>query len=51
MLAYYLNPRYQYNNNISHNQELTNAVLEVFQKLEPNSDMGGEIGNEVTQQQ
>lgn len=45
--AHYLNPRYQYNDNVGNDGELIRAVHNVYKKLDPDSPHVAQFGNEV----
>lgn len=46
-VAYYLNPKYQYNHDIALNEELLMALKDVIYRLEGDSDLAAEAISEV----
>lgn len=47
IVAYYLNPRFQYRQGLGEDPRLIDAVHQAFNKLDPNSDGLAQFGNEV----
>ena len=47
IVAYFLNPRFQYRYGVGSDPELLQAVHDVFAKLDPTIESLGQFGNEV----
>ena len=47
IVAYFLNPRFQYRRGVGSDPELLQAVHDVFAKLDPTTESLGQFGNEV----
>ena len=46
-VAYFLNPKYQYRDNLGRNAELLDAMHKVYMQLDPVADGLSQFGNEV----
>ena len=47
IVAYFLNPRFQYRRGVGSDSELLQVVHDVFAKLDPTTELLGQFGNEV----
>ena len=47
IVAYFLNPRFQYRPGVGSDLDLIQAVHDVFAKLDPNVELISQFGNEV----
>ena len=50
MVAYFLNPRFQYRRGVGSDLELLQAVHDVFSKLDPTAKTPSQFGNEVNKE-
>ena len=47
IVAYFLNPRFQYRRGVGSDSKLLQVVHDVFAKLDPTTESLGQFGNEV----
>ena len=47
IIAYFLNPRFQYRHGVGSDPELLQTIHEVFTKLDPTAELLSQFGNEV----
>ena len=47
IVAYFLNPRFQYRRGVGSDPNLIQAIHDVFAKLDPNAELIDQFGNKV----